>query len=293
MSRLMLKQEYPPTKVQPQPSATRDDGATRLNRALDYDKIDAEAGSILIALANQEPQRLKSEDAKRDNNRSTDGDGDVVMTSSNQKSGQNGSDMQSVVSGGNQSSSSSMSISSLLGGGNDGQRAEQDPIMMLAAAAAAIDGRSDESAGLYSVERPEKRSTGASYGYYSQHYTQPAERPNGTQYHKAKSRGYYYEKDVDDTHSRTQRHHQPPPASLATGRASRYHSSDPANQAGARPEGTNAFSYQYMSMTWLSGIARRKRIATTITAQAATIEHEKAKRVDGLGNIAEHRTVEK
>ena len=60
----MLKQEYPPTKVQPQPSATRDDGATRHNRPLDYDKIDAEAGSILIALANQEPQRLKGEDAK-------------------------------------------------------------------------------------------------------------------------------------------------------------------------------------------------------------------------------------
>ena len=64
MSRLMLKQEFSPTKVQPQPSATRDDGATssRLHRSpVEYDKFDAEAGSILIALANQEPQPLKVE----------------------------------------------------------------------------------------------------------------------------------------------------------------------------------------------------------------------------------------
>ena len=67
MSRLMLKQDFPPTKVQPQPSATRDDGATssRLHRSpVEYDKFDAEAGSILIALANQEPQPLKVEGFK-------------------------------------------------------------------------------------------------------------------------------------------------------------------------------------------------------------------------------------
>lgn len=59
-SRLMLKQEYPPTQVQPQSSATRDDGHWQPPH-FDYaalDKVDAEAGSILIALANQEPLKV-------------------------------------------------------------------------------------------------------------------------------------------------------------------------------------------------------------------------------------------
>ncbi|KAI7849522.1 hypothetical protein BDC45DRAFT_520561 [Circinella umbellata] len=320
MSRLMLKQEFSPTKVQPQPSATRDDGTTtpttsRLNRSpLEYDKFDAEAGSILIALANQEPQPLKVEKIKNkyDGNK-IDQDGDIVMKNNENNSIKNGvNHMSGKDLSTTKSSSSSMSISSLLGGNSNNnnnrglstitptvhndkealtsdsinnrmtkgqeqqstkreimeeeqQNTVSDPIMLLAAAAAAIDGRTDESTAAIhsSMDQQETKKNVMNrpgYGYYS-HST---ERPNHPHIHHS----YNNQKQTTTPSTKLSSHPSPThykvEGSTESTIKSRYLSSTHSGRnhshmnresnnnnddlRGGQSEGSNVFSYQYMSM---------------------------------------------
>ncbi|CDH53584.1 predicted protein [Lichtheimia corymbifera JMRC:FSU:9682] len=245
----MLKQEYPPTQVQPQSSATRDDGHWQPPH-FDYaalDKVDAEAGSILIALANQEPLKTTA----------IDDDHDTVMVN-NKPNDHNNSN--------NNNSHSSMSINNLLGGGGGGggssaltpqqQRhsndndasnkpsdpvTTSDPIMLLAAAAAAIDGRPGTngthapSSNTAYTSTSERRLGDSGYGYYSQYYS--------SSYPKTKQQQYSYHGYYDDIRARRDRRMASPP----DGYEQRRRESAPVNRH--RPErGTNVFSYQYISM---------------------------------------------
>ncbi|KAI7882863.1 hypothetical protein K492DRAFT_175925 [Lichtheimia hyalospora FSU 10163] len=243
-SRLMLKQEYPPTQVQPQSSATRDDGHWQPPH-FDYaalDKVDAEAGSILIALANQEPIKTTA----------IDDDHDTIMTNNKPNDHSN-------------NSHSSMSINNLLGGGggssaltpqqqqqrdsNDNDASNKpsdpvttsDPIMLLAAAAAAIDGRPGTN-GTHAApsntaytSNSERRLGDSGYGYYSQYYS--------SSYPKTKQQQYSYNAYYEDIRARRERRMASPP----DGYEQRRRESAPVNRH--RPErGTNVFSYQYISM---------------------------------------------
>ncbi|KAI9321683.1 hypothetical protein BX666DRAFT_1013434 [Dichotomocladium elegans] len=255
----MLKQEYPPTQVQPQSSATREDGHRELRQLGDYsalDKVDAEAGSILISLATQERCSPKNTENKAPPTSEKGGEDDDIMTTH-----------------------TSMSINSLLASlkgqcvgssrlttdhysqhpqhqAYDEETARSlstdtsDPIMLLAAAAAAIDGRSAPFPAAASEPRPTSSTLAATEkrGFYSQYYTSTTPSTTSTPYPKSKilangpqqqqqrvqssrdSGPYYYN-----------RHRNSEALTSATAEQ-RYHQ----QQQGTS---TNIFSYQYMTMT--------------------------------------------
>ncbi|KAL1931203.1 hypothetical protein VTP01DRAFT_10340 [Rhizomucor pusillus] len=143
----MLTQEYSPAaaaRVHHPPSSSAVTGYSTL------DKIDAEASSILISLANHETTRVHGN--KRDTMEPEKTRTYPSVSSNNNSSQQSSSSMSiSNLVGGGPSSSSALTrqytkqrersdISRDHGGDNDNELAS-DPIMLLAAAAAAIDGR--------------------------------------------------------------------------------------------------------------------------------------------------------
>ncbi|KAG0177426.1 hypothetical protein DFQ29_004841 [Apophysomyces sp. BC1021] len=320
MADLML-QDHPP-KVQPRSSAARDknlletslkNSADISQRFPDYaslDKLDAEAGCILIALANQPPTL-----------NTTERDRDMYMDVDSCDTDGGNADSTTTTNG------HSMSISNLLGAeevaaptltsatfdtknthkekglcsssfrGNDDSSDEvncnqSDPIMLLAAAAAAIDGDDIKYNGRAYERREivlERRSDESTYGH----------REGRVQKRKSL---------VDNERSSSRHRHH---AILSEGRLQRQEHeldtwqqhtpmegrrrSSSSAQCGVRSETTNAFSWQYLSMKQNPRIKRNAMHAYITYMIYTDMAHERSrtKSIASNGRARDNELVDK
>ncbi|KAF7721401.1 hypothetical protein EC973_004731 [Apophysomyces ossiformis] len=281
-----MLQDHPP-KVQPRSSAARDKNLleTSLKNSVDIsqrfpdyaslDKMDAEAGCILIALANQTTPTTKSTEPNRDMSMDVDscdtrgGNGDSSTTTTTTTTNGHSMSISNLLGGLSSSSLHSNDYSS-----NETNCHRPDPIMLLAAAAAAIDGDDIKYNGR-SYERREivleRRSDEPVYGYRE---ARLQKRKSLVENERSSSRPRYH-----PTLSEGRRHRQEhefdtwQQEPLIEDRRQ----SNSSTQHGVRSETTNTFSWQYLSMKQNPKIKRNAMHAYITYMIYTDMAHERSR----------------